>query len=383
VNVLIVDDNNENLYFLDSLLKGNGYNVKTALNGQQALELLRSGQEYNLIISDILMPVMDGFELCRRIKKDEKLKGIPFVFYTATYIDKKDEVFALSLGASKFIRKPQEPEEFLKMIKDIIKDAESGKITSEPVHLDEEKEIFKLYNERLVNKLEKKTLDLEREITERKKAEEQIAVSLMEKEVLLREIHHRVKNNMQVIVSLLKIYSRKTDNRQLGQIFDDCRNRVTAMSLIHEALYQSENLSRIDFEVYLKKLCRNLEQTYEASGKGIVVTAKKCNVSLNIDQSVAIGMVISELVSNAFKHAFPLGKGGNISISLSGLEDDNVELIVKDNGKGLPREIDILNPPSLGLKLAVATITRELGGSIDVERDGGARYIIRFKCKSS
>jgi len=382
MKILIVDDKEENLYFLESLLKGNGFNVKTASNGQLAFDQLYSSQ-FDLIISDILMPVMDGFELCRRVKKDEKLKDIPFVFYTATYTEKKDEEFALGLGASKFLIKPQEPEDFLRIIKNIIKDTESGKVKSESVYLNEDKEIFKLYNERLIKKLEKKMLDLEREVTAHKKAEEQIAASLKEKEVLLREIHHRVKNNMQVIVSLLRMHSRRTKDKQAGQVFDDCRDRVNAMSLIHEALYQSDNLSRIDFEVYLKKLYRNLEQTYGASDKGIAVTVKKCSVSLNIDQGVAIGMVISELVSNAFKHAFPLGKRGDISISLIGLEDDNVELIIMDNGKGLPPEIDILNSSSLGLKLAAAAVTRELGGNFEVERDHGTKYLIRFKGKSS
>ena len=173
MNILIVDDNTENLYFLQSLLKGSGYNVKNALNGKEALKLL-SERDFGLIISDILMPVMDGFELCRRIKKDEKLKGIPFVFYTATYTEKKDEEFALSLGASKFLKKPQEPEEFLKIVKDIIKNTKSDKIKSESIHLDDNKEIFKLYSERLVNKLEKKMLDLEKEIFERKRVEEEL-----------------------------------------------------------------------------------------------------------------------------------------------------------------------------------------------------------------
>jgi len=173
MNVLIVDDKNENLYFLESLLKGNGYNVKTALNGQQTLDQLYNSK-FDLIVSDILMPVMDGFELCRRTKKDDKLKDIPFVFYSATYTDKKDEEFAFSLGASKFIIKPQEPEEFLKNVRDIIKDAQSGKIKSQPLHLDEDEEILKLYNERLVNKLEKKIFDLEDEKKERRKIEKEV-----------------------------------------------------------------------------------------------------------------------------------------------------------------------------------------------------------------
>ncbi len=173
MNVLIVDDITENLYFLESLLTGNGFSVKTAVNGKDALEKL-SEQEFGLIISDILMPVMDGFELCRRVKKDEGLKGIPFVFYTSTYTEKKDEEFALSLGASRFILKPQGPEDFLEIISGVVKDAESGRLKSEPAHLAEEKAIYKLYNERLVNKLEKKMIDLENEKNARQKVEKEV-----------------------------------------------------------------------------------------------------------------------------------------------------------------------------------------------------------------
>lgn len=221
-----------------------------------------------------------------------------------------------------------------------------------------------------------------RDISERKKAEKKIVASLKEKEVLLREIHHRVKNNMQVIVSLLRMHSRNIDDARLGRIFDDCRNRVNAMSLIHEALYLSEDLARIDFKIYLKKLCRNLGQAYNASRKKIAVTVEHCNVSLDMDQGIAVGMVISELVSNSFKHAFPLGKGGRVSVSLSCFEGKEIELIVQDNGKGLPPEISILNTRSLGLRLAAAAVSRELGGSLKVERNGGTRFIIHFKCKS-
>ena len=216
----------------------------------------------------------------------------------------------------------------------------------------------------------------------RVRSEERVLASLREKELLLREIHHRVKNNMQVIVSLLRMHSRRTDDARLGQVFDDCRDRVNAMSFIHEALYQSKNLAEIDFEVYLKKLCRNLIQAYGASNKGIEVKVNPCNVALNMDQGIAVGMVICELVSNVFKHAFPPGKGGRLSINLSSLKGEVIELIVQDDGKGLPPEIDILNPPSLGLRLVSAAVTRELGGSIKVERDGGTRFIIHFKCKS-
>ncbi len=218
-----------------------------------------------------------------------------------------------------------------------------------------------------------------RDITERKRHEEQIAASLKEKEVLLREIHHRVKNNMQVIVSLLRLHAKRSRSEQMQSIFDDCRDRINAMSLVHEALYESEELARIDFGSYLTKLCRNLCKAHGISKKGIVVTVEQDAVLLGMEQGIAVGMVVCELISNAFKHGFPAGKPGTVSVGLSAADNEQVELTVQDDGVGLPEEVDILNSPSLGLKLAAAAVTRELGGSFEVERSGGTRYTIRFK----
>ena len=171
MKILIVDDNRDNLYLLKTLLKGRGYEVVSAINGSEALEKLRA-EATDMVISDILMPVMDGFQLCREVKRDDKLKDIPFVFNTGTYTDEKDEELAFKMGADKFIRKPVEPDEFIKIIQAVMKDVEKGKLEPKRLAFEEEKEILKLYNERLVKKLEKKKLDLEREITERKQAED-------------------------------------------------------------------------------------------------------------------------------------------------------------------------------------------------------------------
>ena len=171
MKILIVDDNRDNLYLLKTLLKGRGYEVVSAINGSEALEKLRAAAT-DMVISDILMPVMDGFQLCREVKRDDNLKDIPFVFNTGTYTDEKDEELAFKMGADKFIRKPVEPDEFIKIIQAVMKDVEKGKLEPKRLAFEEEKEILKLYNERLVKKLEKKKLDLEREITERKQAED-------------------------------------------------------------------------------------------------------------------------------------------------------------------------------------------------------------------
>ncbi|GAH02385.1 unnamed protein product [marine sediment metagenome] len=173
MKILIVDDNKQNLYMLETLLKSCSYDVVSAANGVEALANLREG-EIDLIISDILMPQMDGFQLCRECKKDNKLKDIPFVFYTATYTEDKDEEFAMKLGIDRFIRKPEEPDKFIEIIQDVISNTVSAKIKPQKAISEEEKEIFKLYNERLVNKLEKKMLDLETEVSERKKYEAKV-----------------------------------------------------------------------------------------------------------------------------------------------------------------------------------------------------------------
>lgn len=172
--VLIVDDNEENLYMLRALLQGHGYRVEEARNGEEALAKAKSSPP-DLVITDILMPVMDGFTLCREWKKDETLRKRPFVFYTATYTDSKDEEFALSLGADRFIVKPADPGDFMCSIEEVLKAAEAGKIRPKEPPPQDEACVLKRYNQRLIQKLEKKMLDLERETSLRRKSEQRLA----------------------------------------------------------------------------------------------------------------------------------------------------------------------------------------------------------------
>ena len=161
MKILIVDDKEENLYLLETLFKGKGYEVVTAKDGVEALQKLRE-ETLDMIISDILMPKMDGYQLCKECKKDDNLKKIPFIFYTATYTDKKDEDFALGLGAEKFIVKPQEPEVFLKILEDVIEKYKKGTLIAPKEPIQEEEIYLEEYNKRLINKLEKKIQDLKK-----------------------------------------------------------------------------------------------------------------------------------------------------------------------------------------------------------------------------
>ncbi|GJL65568.1 MAG: hypothetical protein NPIRA05_05390 [Nitrospirales bacterium] len=190
MKILIVDDKRESLFLLEQMLATSGYDVTTATNGTEALAIL-SSQACELIISDILMPVMDGFQFCKKVKDDTKLKAIPFIFYTATYTDEKDEKFALSLGADRFIRKPSEPDEFLRHIKDITEKikVKPDKSADRPSCVLEDTEVLQLYNERLVNRLEKKLVELEREKTERKRGETRQSELLRMLEASLNELY--------------------------------------------------------------------------------------------------------------------------------------------------------------------------------------------------
>jgi putative two-component system response regulator len=182
MTILIVDDNEQNIYQLQFLLGGNGYKVVTAANGAEALEKARQNPP-DLIISDILMPVMDGFTLCREWKKDERLRSIPFIFYTATYIHDQDREFALKLGAERFLFKPQEPEVFIRTIREVIQQVSSSpkRPPSAPVEsLPEEKLYLKQYNSVLIRKLEDKMLQLEKKNRELGEAKDCIKKSYIE-----------------------------------------------------------------------------------------------------------------------------------------------------------------------------------------------------------
>jgi PAS domain S-box-containing protein len=213
------------------------------------------------------------------------------------------------------------------------------------------------------------------DITPRKKAEEQIKRSLEEKETLLQEIHHRVKNNMQVIISLLNLQSAAIQDEKVKTLLKESGSRVNAMALIHNHLYQSSSLSEIDLNQYFKSLAGSLANMYRASDVDIEVAAD--NVKLSMDQAIPCGLIINELISNALKHAFPNGRRGRIRIEANRTKDYYV-IHISDNGVGLPDAVVDGKMGSLGLKLVHGLAESQLGGRISMACDQGTHFTIEI-----
>jgi two-component sensor histidine kinase len=225
-------------------------------------------------------------------------------------------------------------------------------------------------------------LNLIRDVTERKKYQEEQEASLKEKEILLQEVHHRVKNNMQVITSLLELQSKKTDDPLVKKVFEESQNRIIAMSLIHETLYHSENIASLDFKTYLEKLVSNLIHVYKTDSSRIKVSVDAEVKSFSMDDAVPVGLILNELVSNSLKHAFPNGEKGDIKVNVHSASNGKIEMVVSDNGVGLPEKMVIKSLKTLGLQLVHSLALKQLRGTLDINRKGGTQFTIGFKTKS-
>ncbi|GAA6621998.1 hypothetical protein NUACC26_078200 [Scytonema sp. NUACC26] len=214
------------------------------------------------------------------------------------------------------------------------------------------------------------------DITEHKQAQEQIQASLLEKDVLLKEIYHRVKNNLQVISSLLNLQSEYIKDKDDLEIFQQSQMRIESMALIHQKLYQSQDLARIDFSEYIRDLVASLFSSYEVNTNVISLIVNVERILLSLDAAIPCGLIITELVSNSLKYAFPKGGTGEISIQLH-TENNILNLTVRDNGIGLPSEFDLKNTTSLGLQL-VDALTNQLSGDIKINYNDGVEVKIVF-----
>jgi two-component sensor histidine kinase len=214
------------------------------------------------------------------------------------------------------------------------------------------------------------------DISDRKAAEQQLRDSLREKEVLLKEVHHRVKNNLQIISSLLNLQARETEHPAAVRALRDSQSRIHSMALIHEQLYRSDNLASIDFAEYVRELTAHVSRSVGAAAQRVSVRVEVDPTPLPLDLAVPCGMIINELFTNAVEHAFPEGGGGEIAVGFRTCRGRR-ELTVSDNGVGLPASGARESSESLGLKV-VHALCEQLGGELRLEHDGGTQCTILF-----
>jgi PAS domain S-box-containing protein len=231
----------------------------------------------------------------------------------------------------------------------------------------------------VVNGIKGGTLGVIRDISQRKRNEEQITIALKEKEVLLRELYHRTKNNMQVILSMFALQSTNTKNKKVLDLFKKMENHIQAMSLIHQKLYQSQNLSMINLNEYIRDLAELLLQGYSDSAKSISVKFDMQDIFVLIDTAIPCGQILNELFSNIAKYAFPDGTGGIVSIHLSRSEQGIIELIVTDNGVGVTHHFNFRSRKTLGLQTIFAIGEHQLLGTVILTNHKGLSCRITFK----
>jgi PAS domain S-box-containing protein len=242
-------------------------------------------------------------------------------------------------------------------------------------------DLLRHFNEELEQKIRERTvqlqtlnLDLEKEVGEHERAEEQIRAALNEKVVLLQEIHHRVKNNLQIVISLINLQTRQISDENVKKILQESQNRIRVMALVHEKLYRSDDISHIILPEYIRNLITTLINFYSLDRSVIAVKVEIKDIPLNIDTAIPVGLIINELVTNSLKHAFPDGRKGEISLSVQ-KENRILSIIFKDDGVGIPFGFDWRNAPSLGLRLIISLV-EQLNGTIELDRNSGTTFII-------
>ncbi|HAA27382.1 MAG TPA: hypothetical protein DCE56_06485 [Cyanobacteria bacterium UBA8553] len=235
--------------------------------------------------------------------------------------------------------------------------------------------LFQFFFDEAGKPIRKTGIDLD--VSERKRAELQLQESLQEKEVLLQEIHHRVKNNLQVICSLLDLQSQYIKEPAMRDMFRESYNRVKSMALVHEKLYQHRNFARINFAEYIESLTQDLFYAYRVKASHVTRELDIEEITLNIDTTIPCALIINELVSNALKYAFPDNQEGTISVALHTEESQQLTLTVKDSGKGLPKDFDFNTTKSLGLQL-VKVLTNQLQGTLEIDSKSGTEFRISF-----
>lgn len=427
MKIIVVDDNKENCLLMELWLKKGGYEVMSAVNGAEALDRLQT-DDFDLIISDILMPVMDGFQLCKKVRSDDNLSSIPFIFYTATYTDKEDEDFGLRSGADRFIRKPADMFEFMDVVGELCK---RGKIQSFDTKTDKQNSnngdgSYKLYNEILVKKLESKNSHLEKEIIERKRIEGELTEERNKLEDMVNERTRELKSSLQKLqdANLLLEQANHAKSKFLSSMSHELRTPLNAVlgftDMLNGQYFGKLNEKQLDYVKqvdssgkHLLSLINNLLNIVKIDAGKMELDMNRCSIAELMDAIVSMmdslfkrkqitvntfidsaqdevlidvhkyKQIMCNLLSNALKYT---PEGGSVSITCTAEDDSGVRVEIKDTGTGIKEEemrdlfsgfyqADWVHNDQLGGTGVGLTLTRRLvelhGGKIGVESEVG------------
>ncbi|MGB9979636.1 histidine kinase dimerization/phosphoacceptor domain -containing protein [Methanobacterium sp.] len=342
------------------------------------------GLKPDLILADHSLPKFDGLSALKIANKE--CPYTPFLFVSGK-IGEEFAVNALKEGATDYIFK-NNLSKLVPAIQRALKEC-NEKIEREKAQKALRKAHFELEQQVLerTKALSRVNEELRAEMDERERIENKLKKSLEEKEILLKEIHHRVKNNLQIISSLLNLQSRYINDEEMLDIYKESQNRVKSMAIIHEKLYQSEDLARIDFGDYVKSLVLDLFNSYgvDKSSTGLDINIK--DILLDINTAIPCGLIVNELVTNSIKHGFPINRPHSNQLSFDRRdkivvnitkEDEVYTMSVYDNGVGFPDNLDFKNTDSLGMQLVIS-LTSQLRGTVELERNNGTLFKIIFK----
>ncbi len=344
VNILMVDDQPAKLLTYEAILSELGENLIKAGSGREALaQLLKT--DIAVVLMDVSMPELDGFELAEMIRGHPRCQRTAIIFISAVHLTDLDQLKGYEHGAVDYLSVPVVPEVL------------RAKVS-------------------VFAELYRKTQQLERLNRELETSTVRLRESLHEKELLLKEIHHRVKNNLQVIVSLLSLQSSQLKDSDDVALFEETQNRVRSMALIHESLYRSGDLARFNFAQYIGSLSGHLLQSYTAQASHVRLHTELEELALDVDTAMPCGLILNELLSNALKHAFPDGRPGDIYIGLQA-EAGHITLSVRDTGVGFPAGFDVRHSESLGLQL-VSMLAEQLEGTMTLTRECGTTGAVTF-----
>jgi len=350
VGILLVDDQPSQLLSHAAILRELGERLVTARSGREALQKLMD-EDFAVILLDVNMPDMDGFETAGLIHQHPRFERTPIVFVTAAQASTLDRLKGYRLGAVDYVEVPVVPEILRSKVAVF-------------VDLNRQRRDLQRLNDAL-----------QAEIAQRRSAEEAVRHA-REKEVLLQEIHHRVKNNLQIITSLLRMQSRAVQDPAFSGALLECQNRVAAMALIHDKLYRARDLARVSFPEYVRDLTNNILTSYTLPASSVRVNLDVDDLSLSLDSAVPCGLILNELMSNCLKHAFPLGHSGTVHVGFHAA-GDQLCLVVRDDGVGMPADVDLERTSSLGWRL-IRALVQQLGGFVQCHSAGGTVVELRF-----